>query len=262
MFAVPLGSDSFDLAFFWTWFLLWSRCAGIFSSLIGIGTEEVPITFRGAVTLLISLAITLVGLRAPMPAHWAEGTMMMASEFLLGFLLGFIPRFVVSSITVAGNITTGAVGLGQANMIDPSLGEPVAILARFQTLVATLVFLSIDGHHAVIQAAAGFPGSVGIGQFVPDLHVAGFLIERFRAIFELAVSVAAPVIVALLVTQFVLGLVTRAVPQVNIFIVSLPLTIGLGLFIIAYTFTGMTKHVIRDFTGLEKHIVQVMTPAR
>jgi flagellar biosynthetic protein FliR len=159
---------------------------------------------------------------------------------------------IIGGIAVAGQVTTGAIGLGQANMMDPSLGGQVAVLARAQSLVAGVIFLVIDGHHTVIRAAANTLGDIGIGMFRPNENVAMLIIERFAHTFEVAVSVSAPILVTVLVANFVLGLITRFVSQVNIFIISLPLTIIMGLYITVYTTTGLVDHLIVEFLSLEQ----------
>lgn len=254
-------SDAYSTAFFWTWFLIWMRFLGVFTSLLGIGTEQVPPPFRLVLTIILSLVVTLaVGAHAPEPAHALQGGLMIGLEFLLGYLLGVLPTLMLSGVSVAGQVVTGAIGLSQAHMIDPSLGESVTIFARLKMLIAVLVFLAINGHHAVIRAAAdagqGFPP----GSFHPSGELAMFLVDRFKDTFELALSISAPVLVMALVTQFLFGLITRAVPQVNIFIMSMPLTIGLGLFIIAYTFPGLEAQVESTLSSLEEHLAFVNSP--
>lgn len=253
-----LPSETFDFSAYWTWFLIWTRMTGVFIALIGVGTDQVPITIRAAITMVISLLVVINGPRAASPEHLMHGGVMILSEFFIGYLLAIIPRYIVSGITVAGQVTTGVIGLGQANMIDHSLGESVAILATLQTLIAVTVFLALDGHHAVILAAAKPIGGESIGTFLPNMYTAALLIERFQGLFVLSVSVAAPILVALLVTQFVLGIITKAVPQVNVFIVSLPLTIGMGLFILAYTATSMTTNLVHEFQSLEEYLMELL----
>jgi len=243
---------SFDAVVIWTWFLLFVRFTAIFQSLPGIGTEEVPITFRLPLVIILAAAVTLAGARAHYPEHLAEGILMMGVEFTLGYLLGMIPIFITSALALSGQISATAIGLNQASVIDPSLGENVTTLARIQGLLAVALFLLVDGHHAILRAGAEVTKDVGIGLFRPGTAISDMYLERFAHTFELAISIAAPIIVVTLITQFVLGLLTRFVPQINVFIMSLPLTILVGLFVFEFTLPQMVKHMQREFTSIEE----------
>lgn len=253
-----LSSAPFDLAPFWTWFLLFVRCEGMLTVMPGIGGHQVPITARSAIAFLLAVAITLSGASAQLPSGIAEGWLMIATEYLLGVIIGEIPNLILSAGSVGGQLTTGAIGLGQANMIDPSLGQATSSLSLVQTLIATIVFLAIEGHHALIRAAAGLTGNTPIGGFLLTGPIVEGLISKFATTFELAIVVSAPVIVTLLLTQFVLGLVTRFVPQVNVFIVSMPLTVGLGLFIVFFSFPALVNEFWNAFLFIDDALEGVL----
>lgn len=249
----------FDLGGFWTWFLLFTRLSGVFLVLPGVGTDEIPLPFRATFTMVLSGVLVAAGAQAVLPQHAPEAALMIVTEFFLGYLLGAIPSFIVSSLAIAGQVTAASIGLAQASLIDVSLGEHVSVLARVQALLATVVFLLIDGHHVVLRAAATISKDIGIGVFRPDDSTASLLLERFGASFELAVIIAGPVLVTILLTQFVLGLLTKFVPQVNVFIVSLPLTIFLGLFITGFTMPALIDHMTAEYRGIEEAAFLILT---
>lgn len=253
-----IDSIGLDYTILWTWFLVLMRISGLLASMPGLGTDQIPASFRTPAAIVIAMTIALSGVSAHVPISYAEGGVMIFCEFILGYVLGLVPALIIAGVTVAGQVASGAMGLGQANMIDPSLGGNVAVLGRIQGMLATLIFLFLNGHHAVIYAASGIAGDIGIGVFRPDMQTADILFDRFRHSFELSASISAPVIVTLLVAQFVLGLVTKFVPQVNIFIISLPLTILVGFYITAYTFSEMSDHVVAAFTDLEEVSARVL----
>ena len=253
-----ISASGIDWSDIWTWFLLFGRFGGIMSAIPGVGTNSVPPPFRAIAAMAFSIAVTVGGHQAQLPTSLAEGGLMIVVEFLLGYVLGSIPAFIIGSVTIAGQVSSGTIGLGQANLIDPSIGGSVAVLARIQSQVATLFFLLIDGHHIVIRAGAQLIESVGIGLYRPGMNTAMILFELFAHSFQLALIVTAPVLITTLLTQFVLGLITKFVPQVNVFIVSLPLTIGVGLYIIAFTFPGMIDQMISEFSKVEELSAQIL----
>lgn len=252
------GNLQLDFTVYWTFFLLFTRMSGVFSSMPGIGTDQVPATFRMLPALIIAACITMGGIRAHSPQSTAEGALMVGSEYALGYVLGFVPQLVLGGLTVAGQLISGAIGLAQANMLDISLGENVAILSHVKTQLATLIFLAMDGHHMVIRAAAGIASDIGVGGFRPGPETFEILLERFVSSFHLAIVVSAPIIVSALLTQFVLGLVTKFVPQMNVFIISLPLTLIAGLYIVTTTFPGFCHHTEMEFSKMEETMATLM----
>ncbi|MDD2941381.1 MAG: flagellar biosynthetic protein FliR [bacterium] len=243
----------------WSWFLLFTRLSTMLIVLPGIGTTQVPGIYRVIGSASIAICAVAGGFRAASPESYLQGGMMVALEATLGFCLGIIPALMMTGVAVAGQVTTASIGLGAANLIDPSLGESVGILARLQTMLATIIFLVIDGHHIIIRAALSTLQDAGSPMFSASSTLAHTMLERFSATFELAVTIAAPILVTVLVTNFILGLVTKFIPQFNIFIISLPLTIGIGLFIVAYTFTGFARHTVSALLPLEETCLEIIT---
>lgn len=248
-----------NFAVVWSWFLLFTRLSSMLIVLPGIGTTQVPGIYRVIGSASIAICAVAGGFRATSPDNYFQGGMMVALEATLGLCLGLIPALMMTGVTVAGQVTTASIGLGAAELIDPSLGANVAILARLQTMLATIIFLVINGHHILIRAALSTLQDAGSPLFSPSSTLANTMLERFSATFELAVTIAAPILVTVLVTNFILGLVTKFIPQFNIFIISLPLTIGVGLFIISYTFTGFAKHLISSLMPLEETSAEIVT---
>ena len=251
-------SEQYNMGFFWTWILLWTRMGGVLIALPGVGTDAIPQNFKNSVALMLGLAMCLSGEIAPVPENLVDGGLMMGSEFLIGYILGAIPSFIVNSLSVTGQVVSGSIGLGMANMIDPSIGQSMSVLSRIESSLATMVFLLIDGHHVIFRAAGGVWDHPPIGSFHPDMETAMFLLDRFGDAFELAIICSSPVMVSILITQFVLGIITKSVPQVNIFIISLPLTIGMGLYVTVFTFPGMINNIVAALSELETHAVQAL----
>ncbi len=253
---MPTVINNLDFGGLWTWMLLYIRVTGLMYSFPGIGTEQVPETFRQMPALVLAACIAMAAPHATVPSNIAEGGLMAITEFILGYFLGVLPGLVMGGLTVAGQVISGAIGLSQANMIDSSLGESISVISRIKAQIATLIFLALDGHHAILRAAATTSGDLGIGMFRPDMRMAAIFLDRFIATFNVSLSIAAPVLVTALVTQFVLGLITKFVPQINIFIISMPLALLTGLFIFGSTLVGLSRHVERELRDIDTIIMR------
>jgi len=252
-----LGSDTIDWSGVWTFFLALVRISGLLTTLPGIGTDQVPVTYRLSISVVFALAVAMSGYHAPIIEGLIMGAFVILMEYMLGYIMGMIPQFIIAALSVAGQAAASTMGIAQASLIDPSIGVSVSVLAKLQSLIATVLFLLVDGHHLIFRAATGVSHNLALGEFVFTDSVTTFMIEKFSSTFEFGILVTSPILVAILVTQFLLGLVTRFVPQINVFIISLPLTIGIGLYITAFTLSELSEHLTQQYLSFEEDAVSI-----
>jgi flagellar biosynthetic protein FliR len=143
-------------------------------------------------------------------------------------------------------------------VIDPATEDQVAILAQFTSLLSTVIFLILNGHHWFIRTL------VESYQLVPPVgfHASGAVLERLvrltAEMFIIGLKAGAPVIVALLLGTVAFGLVARAVPQMNIFVVSMPLNIGLGLVFFGLSLPHLAGYLRHLFGSVAHHAVALL----
>ena len=173
------------------------------------------------------------------------------SEMILGAVIGIIPILIVAGAQSAGHVASGTMGLNGAQLIDPTTQANLPDLARIYGDIAILMFLLVDGHHVAIYQLSGMESNIRPGSFVLGATGISTLVDQSAAIFHMGVMIAAPVIVALLLTNFVLAIISKAVPTVNIFIISFPLTIGVGLGLSMLALPEAGHYISRQFLGLQ-----------
>ncbi len=210
--------------------LVLARMAGIFSAIPVFGGERVPRIIRVVLVLIMTLVCYPV-LKAKVP-HLSVDTLslfiLVIRETLVGITLAMLSRVIFSAVEFCGQLVGMQMGFSMSSMFDPSMGQ-VPLLATFQVLLATLLFLALDIHHVFIRAI------VESFQVLPPgtWHMSGgllkFILTITSGMLVLGVKLSAPVTVALLAASVVLGIVARSFPQMNIFMVSMPLNIGIGL---------------------------------
>jgi len=225
-FALELANR---LDVLWTLLLLIVRFSALMMVLPGIGAGERGMIVRGPAIVVLSLACLTAQRFAPVPADWGVLILSVVSEICVGFLLGVVPFLIVAGVQMGAQIASTTMGLGVGNLLDPTLGVITTDLSRILGDLSVVIFLMVGGHRAIIYAASGLNDSLPIGQFLLTEDMVGSLVDHAANIFRIGITVSAPVMVALLLTNFVMALVSRSVPTVNIFIVSFPLTIGIGL---------------------------------
>jgi flagellar biosynthetic protein FliR len=186
-------------------------------------------------------------------------------EILLGISIGMAVNLIFVGLQMAGQISGYQMGLALARVMDPSAGEQVPLLAQFFQLFAFLIFLTINAHHWFLLAL------VESFQLVPPLgfKVSGSLIEQLIHIgghmFVIAIKVGAPVIAALLLTSVAFGLIARTVPQMvpqmNVFLVAMPLKIIIGLLFIGFSLPYLSSFLNTIFRNLGNMIFLLMKAA-
>lgn len=147
-------------------------------------------------------------------------------EALVGLILGFICEMVFFTIQIAGGLIDIQVGFAMANIIDPQTGAYVPVTGTLKNILATLYFLSINGHHMLIKGMISSYKAIPVdrmwaafGEEQVFLHV----VKVFGNMFAGALLLAAPIVVALFLVDLSLGIIAKSVPQFNIFVVGLPI---------------------------------------
>ena len=233
----------------YTFILLFSRYAGFFLVVPGIG-GMVGMSLRIPATILMAIASTKVSLKAVFPESIGVMATDIGFEFLMGMIIGFIPLMIVSGAALATQLASNMMGLNASNIIDPASGNAVGALTKIIEELMILVFLIVGGHYVLIEIVAGVDSEIAPGVFRLDESILEFLVKRVGHIFEAGVILSVPVVVALLLTQFVMGLISKAVPSINIFIISFPITIGIGLILISMSLPEMAKIITDEFNSI------------
>ncbi len=197
------------------------------------GARGVPKRLRALAAMVISLVIapTLPAPPAIDPLS-AEGIVLVAQQIMIGVTIGFVLGMVISSFVMAGEAMALGMGLGFAQTVDPQNGVSVPLISQFLTIVATLLFIALDGPALTLKLLADsflwLPVSP-IGLNPQDFwRVVGF----GQAMFVNALLIALPVIISLLMVNIAMGVITRAAPQLNIFSIGFPATLLIGFFLI------------------------------
>lgn len=212
------------------------------------------------IRLILGLAITFViapVLPAPPPllaGSWL-GLVVIGEQILIGMLMGFALRLAFAAMDIAGETIGLQMGLSFATFFDPGRGGQSSVLAEFFGLLASLVFLAINGHllllNLLIESFALLPIDTR------PLLAAGLakLLTASTMMFSLGVMLSLPLITALLVANISLGVLARIAPTLNIFAVGFPVTLGIGFIVLMlslpYLGAAMDGLFTRGFTTLE-----------
>ncbi len=150
-------------------------------------------------------------------------------DFIISLAIGLIIRFIFDGIQFAGECISYQMGLTIMNVIDPVSSNQVSLISNLKQLIALLIFFVIDGHHYLIKAIADSFLYIPIGRPILNKYLFKGIIGLSSTIFLIAIKLSAPILVAIFLTNLAMGMIARATPQINIFILSFPLYIGIVL---------------------------------
>ncbi|MFM2482645.1 flagellar biosynthetic protein FliR [Celerinatantimonas sp. YJH-8] len=234
-----------DIVLNWLSLYMWAlmRIGGLLMVMVPFGGRAVPARVR----LLLSITVTFAVVPSLPAVHGIElfsvrSFLVVIQQLLIGFAIGFITQMVMQTFVLAGQVIAMQTSLGFASMVDPTNGQNSPVVGQFYMLLATLIFLGLDGHLQLIRLIVMSFKTLPIGEFgLSGIHfqqIAAWYSQLFYA--ALAMTIAA--IVAMLMINIAFGVMTRAAPQLNIFSIGFAVSMLFGLFILWLTIGNFLAH--------------------
>ena len=244
-------------AFFWPFV----RVGALVLAAPVLSSRQTPVLFRISFVLVLTWVLVPV-LPAPpvVDAFSHQALVILLQQVLVGVLMGFILQMVFAALIFGGQVIAYSMGLGFASMMDPQNGVQVPVVSQFYLILATLLFLVLNGHLVLIEILAQsfhtFPVALdGISQNGLEA-----LIGWASRMFTAGLLMALPVMAALLLVNLGLGIIGRAAPQLNIFAVGFPMTILIGFVLIWITLPDVMANfseLLQEGLILMQQILQI-----
>lgn len=208
------------------------------------GIRAVPVRTRVIFTLFLTIVIapTLDLPPAVDPFTWM-GVLYILQQVLIGLTMGLTFIIVFQAFVMAGYLVAMGMGLAFASMVDPASGSQAPIVSQYFTIIATLLFLALNGHLVLIQVVVDSFEYLPVGINFLTADSIRLLVEFGGYMFSAGVLIALPAITALLLINVAFGVVTRAAPALNIFAVGFPVTLLSGLVMLSLTTPLMLPHL-------------------
>lgn len=223
--------------------LLFARFVSFVNIVPFFGGQAVP----AQVKVAVSTALVIVAFPAVTNEIPVDGTtfgfgpfgfvLLIAKEVFVGFTLGFVASLVFQAVAVAGRIVDLQRGSTMGELMAPQLQEQVSQMGQFKLQLAIVVFLAIGAHRFFLSSLIRSVEFIPLTRFphAGDGASQGveFIAMASATVFSLGVQLAVPIILALLLTDLFFGLINRVAPQVNVFFLSLPVKMAMGVFAVA-----------------------------
>ncbi|MEM0954989.1 MAG: flagellar biosynthetic protein FliR [Pseudomonadota bacterium] len=189
------------------------------------------ISVRVRVIFALVVAVLIAPLLPPPPAVYVFSTtavLLAAQEILIGIAMGFVMQLVFGAVVIAGQTVAMSMGLGFAMSVDPQNGVQVPVVSQLNVVLATLLFLAIDGHLMLVSTLVESFTLLPIAGLFSNAGLFTAVVALGSQLFASALLLSLPTLTAILMINVAFGVITRAAPQLNIFAVGFPVTILAG----------------------------------
>jgi len=236
-----------------------ARIAALVGSMPVFSGAQTPMRFKAALAIAVSLVVfpLVLPLLPNLVFEPFSLGILLAKEVLLGVMVGFMARLIFTAVEFGGTIIGYQMGFAAANVFDPQNQRQNSLMSQFQNVFAIMIFLAVNGHHMLLRAMIESfrmlpPGAEDFG------HDAIFhLMELTSRMFVLGVKFSAPILAVLLLSGLILGIMARVFPQLNVFMLSYPINIGLAFLVMGLTLNFVADLLKREFFLLGGQILEL-----
>ncbi|MBZ2173859.1 flagellar type III secretion system protein FliR [Schnuerera sp. xch1] len=223
-----------DLIFnnFELFLLILIRGSGIFLISPFFSAQNIPNIIKIGFTFFISILITLT-LDIDLDLLETSYVVLIIKELMIGLIIGFISYAFFSAFYVMGQILDMKIGFGMVNVVDPQNKVQVPLMGNFYYILAFLFLLISNAHHVIINALIDSYSFIPIGGFDFNHENKFLLLDIVSKSFVIGFKLSIPVVIIIFLTDILLGILARTIPQMNVFVVGMPLKILVGLIIVS-----------------------------
>lgn len=243
-----------------TYLLVFIRAGAILFAAPIFGSRDLPIMAKMGLGLTIAWCVYPA---VSVPQELTSGRLFvlvpaMVAEICIGLLIGFTARLFFEAVQIGGQLVGFQMGFGIVNVLDPISGENFSVVAQLQNLLAVLLFLALNMHHWFFMAIAFSFQKIPLLQCSLSAPLLSHVATLFGAMFSVAIKIAAPIVAVLLFCDCALGILNRAAPQIHIFILSFPIKIAVGLFVLGLTLPMFCLVMQKSFGNLGEYITRLI----
>jgi flagellar biosynthetic protein FliR len=238
--------------------LIFTRVASILWLLPLFSSRAVSVPFKAGLSLLIAyLFFDSMTVDRSFSSDPYFLLLFVMKEVFIGLAIGFSVKILFMAVNVAGEIISIQSGFAFARFMDPISMTQVTVIEQFKNLLAMMLFLAMDAHHILIKAMVSSFRDVPIGSVVIQQSFFQYLITATGRVFVTGFKIGAPIIVTLLFVEIALGMLSKMIPQINIFIEGVPLKILITVGMLSLSLSVMVPGIVNMFRGMDGEILRL-----
>lgn len=238
--------------------VLVSRIAGLLAALPVLSGNSVPLKVKGALVLALGVLLAPLIHLPTLPYDPLVLAAGLLSELVIGLAIGLAVRLFFGAFEVAGEMIGVQMGFGVVQLLDPATSRQTPLMAQYFTLLASLVLLSLNGHLLIVATILSSYESIpAFGASLPT-GAGDEVLRLSQHMFMVGLKLAAPVLVIILVINILLAILGRAVSQINVFVLSFPITIIGGLAVLSISMPFTVELLVQEIERLQLTILGLM----
>ena len=213
-----------------------TRSSGIFFISPFLGSMNIPYRIRAAVAVMVAVILFPVVLKEYVihaPATVLMFAFTVAKELFIGWLIGLVAYIVLAAISTAGKIMDMQIGFAVVQMMDPTTMQQTGLVGTFLYNLTIIYFVATNGHHVILSALTESFRIIPLDSMVWNTSLPELITDLTAGIWMNGMKIAMPVTFAILMTNVGLGILARTMPQMNIFVVGIPMQLMIGMSIIS-----------------------------
>jgi len=243
---------------FQSFLVLVSRIGGIVAAFPMLGGRTVPHQIKIALVVMLGIALSPLIRLPQLSQDVFELTAGLASELLIGLVIGLAVRLVFGALEIAGELLGVQMGFGAVQLLDPMTAQHSSVMSEYFRIVAMLVFLSLNAHMVVVAAIVSSYETIPPFGARLSSALGEEVLQLSQHMFVVALQLSAPVLVVMILINILLAMLGRAVVQINVFVLSFPITILGGLLVLGLALPYTVSLFEREFIGLHDTIERLM----
>lgn len=223
--------------------LVSARLTGLFLVAPLWSQQAISKSVRGALVMVLAVALLPSVRPAELPDEWATLVLPVAAELMIGLAVGLAGAFFMWGIGLAGEVASLQMGLNLGQAIGLAEAGAPSGVGELKTMLVMLLYVTFDGHLILLKGLADSFAVIAPGGAIDLASGAEALVAMAGTVFETGIRAAAPVTAALLLTNFGLAILSKAVPQFNAMTSAFPITLGVGLVVFGLALPFLGQYV-------------------
>ncbi|MGL5255952.1 MAG: flagellar biosynthetic protein FliR [Proteocatella sp.] len=220
------------------WTLIFIRCTGFILLNPILGRRNLPPIVKSGFIMALSFLLFVyspvqsVRITGPM-----EYMLLLLKELMIGYCIGYIMQMITYMCVYAGGFIDFQVGLSMSTIYDPQNNVQMPLTGNLFNILCMLIFFAVDAHLALIRIFIEIADIVPYGSFEFTANIASFLLKTFSDFTVLAIQLAFPIIIIIFLTEAGVGILMKAIPQINVFVVNIQAKILIAMVILVFMFS-------------------------
>jgi len=222
-------------------------------------TRAVSMPFKAGLSLILAyLVFEHGGIKIDAAYNPIYLSVLIVKEIFIGLTISFFIRALFMMVYASAEIASLQTGFSFARFMDPITMSQASVIEQLKNILTIMIFFSIDAHHALIRGIFASFKELPLGSVVLNNNLLNYIIHVTGRIFSIGLKISAPLTVTLFIVELSLGLLSRFIPQINVFIEGMPIKILITMFVLSFSLSVTVTAIASLFSNMGSEFFKIM----